>query len=127
MRFGLYVGCFVFILMGCTGRERTEKALLSFNKMDSIMWEMMAADVYFHDVLEKDSSKESLTLNAETQAAILKKYQVSRADYFATLDYYSARPNLFLPLLDSMLKRKLQEDRRVRSRARFQHVETLNK
>ncbi|MBX2887197.1 MAG: DUF4296 domain-containing protein [Ferruginibacter sp.] len=127
MRFGLYVGCLIFILMSCTGRERTEKALLSFNKMDSVMWEMMAADVYFHDVLGKDSSKETLALNAETQAAILKKYQVSRADYFATLDYYSARPNLFLPLLDSMLKHKLREERRERSRARFQHIETFNK
>lgn len=114
MRQCVCIAGIVFMLFACSGGEKSGRKILTIQKMDSVMWDMMSADVLYRDVLGYDSASSAVAINTAAQAAILKKYQVSRADYFATLDYYTTRSNLFIPLLDTMLKHHLKDTRKFR-------------
>ena len=95
--------CFVvlFVFAACTPEDkRIPKDILPIAKMKYIVWDLAQAGSYASYKKEKDTSIK--TLNTTYLAEVLKMYNISKADFFKSFNYYQAHPLLNQELFDSV-------------------------
>jgi len=70
------------------------------------MWDMIRADQYVSDFLLKDSTRKKMNESLKLYKEIFSIHKISEKQFKESLDYYSSRPDLFRPIIDSLAKRK---------------------
>jgi len=70
------------------------------------MWDMIRADQYVSDFLLKDSTKKRKPESIKLYEEIFQIHKISREQFKNSLDYYTSRPELLRPILDSLAKKK---------------------
>ena len=75
------------------------------------MWDMIQIDEFATGYLAKDSSKNIKTERMKLYQQVFSLHRVSEKEYFASFKYYSARPDVFKTLLDSLSERANREQR----------------
>lgn len=98
---GLIVTIALLSLMGCTGKG-TNKGLLAKDKMQAVLWDIIQADSFTKQFIERDSSKKPSLENAQLQKKIFAIHKVSKEDFYKSYDYYISNTELMSALLDSM-------------------------
>src|SRR5579859_3628697 len=91
---------------GCTDKDSTPSGVISREKMEKILWDMVQADQYANAYLLKDSAR--INLKTETQKLyeqVFRLHNVSHDQFRESFQYYLARPDLTRPLFDSLLAR----------------------
>ena len=88
------------ILFSC---KKTEKDILSEDKLEKILWEIIQADVFTQDFISKDSSKNLAVENLKLQQKIFAKYKTDRKIFYKSYDYYLKHEERLKSLLDSMV------------------------
>lgn len=93
--------CAVLFICSCGGK-REQGVILSTDKMQSVMWDIVQADVFTDRFLKTDSSKKERLKNAALQQKVFEFHKVTRADYYKSFEYYSSKPDLMRTILDSI-------------------------
>jgi hypothetical protein len=96
---------FTTILFSC-GKKEEKTDVLSQNKMREVMWDMIRADQWVSDLLIKDSSKNKKEESIKLYEEVFHIHRITKDEFKKSLDYYSSRPDLFRPVIDSLAKRK---------------------
>jgi hypothetical protein len=94
--------CLSVLLFSCSNKQPPEGKMLSGDKMQAVMWDILQAEAYTEYYLKKDSTKNLFLQNAALQKKIFSIHQVSKDDFLKTYDYYSNHSNDMRILLDSI-------------------------
>jgi hypothetical protein len=93
---------FAVLLVSCKNKQVPDGKILSSDKMQAVMWDMLQADAYTEFYLKKDSSKNIFLQNAALQKKIFSLHQISKEDFYKTYDFYSSHSSDMRILLDSI-------------------------
>lgn len=99
---GLLITILFFCMISCSNRDTNIKGILSQEKMQAVMWDIIGADVFTEQYIKKDSLKNSAIENMQLQNKIFALHKVSRDDYYRSYDYYITHTNKMKTMLDSM-------------------------
>jgi hypothetical protein len=97
----------IFLLgsFSCARKEKQE-GILPENKMREVMWDMTRADQYVADFLLKDSTKKKKDESVRLYDEIFRLHKITADEFKKSLAYYSSRPDLLGPIIDSLATRK---------------------
>ena len=95
----------IIFVFSCGTKDKKEN-ILPENKMRAVMWDMIRADQYVSDFLLRDSTKNKREESEKLYEQIFYLHKITRDQFKKSLDYYSARPNLFQPIIDSLALRR---------------------
>jgi hypothetical protein len=112
--------CILLILasfLSCSEKEQ-EKNVLPENEMREVMWDMMRADQYVSAFLPKDSANNKKDQSTRLYEEIFHIHKITREEFKTSFDYYSSRPDLFRPIIDSLAKRRIESPHRPTHPAR---------
>ncbi|NDE09150.1 MAG: DUF4296 domain-containing protein, partial [Chitinophagia bacterium] len=109
MKYLIFIIGFFFIV-GCNDKTGTPSGVLGKEKMQSVMWDIIRAEVFTEQFIKKDSSKNIAMENLKLQNAIFSIHKVTRSQYFRSYDYYISHTDLIRLVLDSM-SAKAERDR----------------
>ena len=70
--------------------------------MEKILWDIYRANIYAHDFISMDSTKNDSIELVEMKKTILEKYKVSDKDYEQSYQYYLSHPNQMIAIIDSI-------------------------
>lgn len=71
-------------------------------KMELVFWDFINADIYTKEFLSLDTTLNLNKENAQLQAAIFKKHQITRQKFYKSYNYYATHEKLMRSLLDSI-------------------------
>jgi hypothetical protein len=91
----------------CSEKDQ-KKDILPEKEMREVMWDMMRADQYVAAFLLKDSTHTKRDESIRLYEEIFYIHKITREEFKASFDYYTSRPDLFRPIIDSLAKRKIQ-------------------
>ena len=106
--------CFLVFLAGCSGPDSAPSGVLSRDKMQQVLWDIIEADQYSALYLLKDSAR--INVKAETAGRyeqVFQLHKISRDQFNKSIRYYFSRPDIAKPLFDSLAAmgmRKRTED-----------------
>lgn len=91
---------------------RNDKDILPEEKMQSVIWKLIQADVYTSEYLSKDSGVNASLGNAKLQKEIFEKENITKKQFQESYDYYVAHPAMMKNIFDTVLKRNVHERKR---------------
>lgn len=92
----------ILALVSCSGNDNIPKGILKPTQMEPVFWDYMKADVYTSQFFKGDSSRNDTLKNLQMQAAIFKKYNISKVQFENSLNYYLNHPGVLSPMADSI-------------------------
>ena len=101
MKYLIFIVGFFFII-GCKDKTGTPSGILGKQKMQSVMWDIIRAEVFTEQFMKKDSLKNISMENLKLQNAIFSIHKVTRSQYYESYDYYVSHTDLIRLVLDSM-------------------------
>jgi len=107
-----------FFFFACKQKDQVPKNLIEPKKMQSLMLDYINAEVYSLELFKNDSTKNDTIENIKLQNKIFKKYNISKADFYESFDYYNTHAEMRTAILDSL---SVQQ-----SSARFNKKRKLN-
>jgi hypothetical protein len=94
-------------LFSCSGKHETDN-ILPEGTMREVIWDMMRADQYVAAFLVKDSTHNKKAESIKLYEEVFHIHKITRDQFKTSFDYYSSRPDLLRPILDSLAKRKIE-------------------
>lgn len=101
----------VFVI--AAGCNPSSPKIIPVNKMTKVMWDMIQVDEFTTGFLAKDSSKNLKLERMKLYKQVFSLHQVSEKEYFASFKYYTARPDLFKRVVDSLSEIASREQRTI--------------
>jgi hypothetical protein len=101
----------ILLLLCCLpscSEDPRNKDILPEAKMREIIWDMMRADQYVTAFLLKDSTRNKQAESVKLYEEVFHVHKITRDQFKTSFDYYSSRPDLLRPILDSLAKRKIE-------------------
>src|SRR6185295_8648756 len=98
---------FIVVFFSCSEKEH-KKGILPESEMREIMWDMMRADQYVAAFLLRDSTHNKKDESIRLYEEIFHIHKITREQFKTSFDYYSSRPDLLRPIVDSLAKRKIE-------------------
>ncbi len=105
MKFFSGILLFITLIFSCT-KNNGRQDVLPENKMTAVMWDLIRADQYVSDFLLKDSARIKKAESIKLYEEIFHIHKITQQQFKKSLEYYSSRPDLFRPIIDSLVKRK---------------------
>jgi hypothetical protein len=103
---------FLLLLLSCNSNG-LPRGVLSRDQMESVMWDMIEADQYYHEYILRDSSKRDVRSERfKLYEQVFQIHKTTRENFDKSYAYYSAHPKLMKDIFDSLSdngSRKLQE------------------
>lgn len=109
--------CFLILiimlsLFSCHQVQRESQTLLPPDKMESVLWDYIRADVYSVEFFKKYHLSENDTLfNLKMQKSIFEYHKVSPSQFLFSYHYYCLHPEKMSVILDSIEARQNREKR----------------
>jgi hypothetical protein len=104
---------FLLLLLLSCNSNGLPRGVLSRDQMESVMWDMIEADQYYHEYLLRDSSKRDVRSERfKLYEQVFQIHKTTRENFDKSYAYYSAHPKLMKDIFDSLSdngSRKLQE------------------
>ncbi len=94
---------FLLLIISACSRKNDGGKILPPEKMESVLWDVVEADVFVFTKSQGDSSFNPPRENALLQESIFKSHGVTREEYYRSLDHYMANSEIFIPILDSVM------------------------
>jgi len=101
-------GILLFVCLFSCSEKQQNPNVLSQAQMREIIWDMMRADQYVAAFLMKDSTHNRKAESVKLYDEIFYIHKITREQFKTSFDYYSSRPDLLRPILDSLAKRKIE-------------------
>lgn len=107
---------FVCCVISCNRKERPED-VLSEDKMEKVIWDVVQADEFVQNFVLKDSNKINVTAERnKLYEQVFKLHNTSREQFKKSYDYYVAHPGQVRRIFDSLSSRahrRVQESYRL--------------
>ncbi|MEJ7588409.1 MAG: DUF4296 domain-containing protein [Ferruginibacter sp.] len=117
----LLVSIVLYCLVGCSDKDRGTSGILDKEKMETVMWDFIKADVFTENFIKKDSLKNPAVENMQLQNKIFSHHNISKEDFYKSYDYYMAHNDVMKIILDSLSSRGERErSKMVHQRAGIQ-------
>lgn len=93
--------------VACTNRNSIPSDVMNQDKMESVMWDMIQADRFSSQFLERDSAakKDIKTENLKLYERVFQLHKISRDEFIRSFNFYLSRPDLNKVIFDSMSAR----------------------
>lgn len=105
MRPGLFIPIAFFFMVACRNKNRIPSSVLSQQKMQSVMWDMMRADHFLTDyVFPKDSAVDKVAVSFKYYQRIFDIHRISKEQFQKSYLFYTSHPALFKIMMDSLSK-----------------------
>jgi hypothetical protein len=104
-------GLFVFVLLlvligGCRHADGIPSNIMSKDKMENILWDLILADQFSTQFLIKDSSRINVKLETiKLYSEVFKIHDVTKDEFQRSYQYYLTRPDLTKKMLDTLSER----------------------
>ena len=97
--------CMVMMLAGCSVDDQSDKGVMPKEKMQLVMWDIIAASSFTDQYIKKDSLKNPALENSKLQQQIFALHHITREDFTKSYNYYLAHPDMMRTILDSITAR----------------------
>lgn len=91
------------LLSSCGNKDKLPAGVLKPEKMQAVLWDVVKADVFTAEFIKKDSSKNPTDENLKLQQQIFAIHKVTKADFYASYNYYKTNTAEFKKIIDSMV------------------------
>ena len=105
MRLSLIILSFSFLLYKCSNKNAVPKNVLSINKMQSVLWDVLKADEMASYYIQRDSSINNLSKHVELYQQIFQIHHITKQDFKKSIEFYESRPDLLKFVFDSLQKK----------------------
>lgn len=106
---GFYCLVFTLILLAvaCTNKDKIPADVLVQDKMEKVMWDMIAADRFSSQFLERDSAaKRNIKVeNLKLYERVFQHHKISKEEFLRSFQFYLSRPDLNKVIFDTMSAR----------------------
>jgi hypothetical protein len=92
-------------LLGCKDGDKLPSGILKPEKMETVMWDVVRADVFTGEYIKADSGKNLAQENIRLQKKIFAINNTTREEYYNSYEYYKSKPDMMRALLDTMVAR----------------------
>lgn len=94
------------IFFSCnSNNKKNDSSILKKEKMEAVLWDVLRADAFVFQFVTKDSLKRPEAEMAALQQKIFAVHKTNRKQFYNSMEYYRTQPDVFLPMLDSMINR----------------------
>lgn len=94
---------FGILVFSCNNKSEKPEKLLSRDKMEDILWDLMRADLFINNyMLVKDTGLDKKKQGIELYSQILKLHKVSQDQFRESFLYYRSQPDELKVLMDSL-------------------------
>jgi hypothetical protein len=96
----------ILVLTLACNRNSEPDNLLSRDKMEDVLWDMMRADLFINNYMViKDANLNKQQQGVEFYTQILKLHKVSQEQFKTSFEYYRSQPDEMKVLMDSLSHR----------------------
>lgn len=93
----------LLLFAGCKRREKIPPGILSNDKMEEVMWDMMKADQFLTSfVIRGDTSVNQLKERTQLYQQVLALHGITRDELAKSIEYYKSKPALMKNIMDSL-------------------------
>jgi Domain of unknown function (DUF4296) len=107
----------------CSGRKRIPANILSPQKMETIMSDILLAEGYAESYLYSDSSRTRLSWMNEEADKVLAIHKVSQKTFRESYAFYKSRPDIFKVVIDTINNRSLRNRENIYDRTKRDKIE----
>ncbi len=100
MRKVVYIG-FTFIFIGCS-LNSVPKEILSAQKMEKVVYDLMQVDEYLNNFVAKDSLVDIKKKRSIFYSQVFKLHNTNRKEFYTSYKYYQQHPDMQKVLFDSL-------------------------
>ena len=93
----------IILFTSCASDSETPKGIITPDKMQAVLWDIIKANAFTNEFIKKDSSKNLSEENKRLQEQVFAIHKVTKADFYNSYDYYKSNTPLFKKMLDSMI------------------------
>ena len=109
-----WVSCVLLLfLSACLGKNNLPTGVLTRDKMEVVMWDMIQADQYHREYVVRDSAnKDVRKARHELYEEVFKMHNITKSTFDKSFEYYSTQPKVMREMFDSLSvkgNRKLQD------------------
>jgi hypothetical protein len=102
-RLSVVISVVAIFFLSCGNKNKVPKGILSQDKMEEVLWDMMRADQYVNTfVLPKDSSLNKKTEGQKLYTKIFDIHKVTEETFRESFAYYKKHPALLSSVMDSI-------------------------
>jgi hypothetical protein len=100
------------VLNGCSNKDSAPGDIISKEKMEAVLWDIVQAERFTATYLTKDSSKNIQLENFKLYDQIFSIHQVKKDEFIKSYEFYLSRPDIARVLFDSLAARanRVRED-----------------
>jgi hypothetical protein len=100
------------VLNGCSTKDKAPGDIISKEKMEAVLWDIVQAERFTATYLTKDSSKNIQIENFKLYDQIFSIHQVKKDEFIKSYEFYLSRPDIARVLFDSLAARanRVRED-----------------
>ncbi len=109
-----------FFLFSCGNKNPIPSGILKPAKMQAVLWDVLRADVFTFDFVQKDSTKKPEQELVKLQQQIFAIHKISKDEFYKSYEYYKEHPEIMQPVLDSMINKKTR-DKFIETKAKPLH------
>lgn len=106
MRVAIVIVICVLLGMGaCKKKETGKKDILSEDKMQAVLWDMIRADHFLNNyMIVKDTSLKKKEESIKQYNQILQIHKISEETFKKSFAYYRSNPKMMWAIMDSLSK-----------------------
>lgn len=97
------------ILISCGKKHTIPSEVLQPAKMQLVLWDIMRADAVTTQHLKTYTSPEAVAENVKLQKQVFAIHNVTREDFYKSLEYYKTHTSLMKVMMDSMVNKANRE------------------
>lgn len=97
----------MLVLVACTNKDKIPNDVLPREEMEKVMWDMVQADRFSTQFLERDSvaKKDIKTENLKLYEKVFQVHKITREEFIHSFQFYLSRPDINKVLFDTMAAR----------------------
>ena len=98
---------FPLFFIACSGKNRIPKGVLSKERMEAVLWDLVRADEFVAGyVLPGDSSLDKKQESIMLYEQVFRIHHSSKEEFKKSFSFYQSHPSLFKIILDSLQARQ---------------------
>ena len=93
----------VLFAIACTNTTKTPTSVISKQKMEAVLWDLIQADRFSTLFLARDSAEVNISLeNIKLYQQVFQVHKISKDDFIKSYKFYLSRPDITKVIFDSI-------------------------
>lgn len=92
----------IMAFMACTDKTKVPSDVISKDKMEKLVWDVMLVEEYVKEAVVKDSTKDIKKERARLYQQVFDLHHTNREEFNKSFKYYIGRPDLTKTMFDSL-------------------------